>query len=133
VDKPRVVNDEIQFMVNSYRKNNEIKFLLERDGEFLLESEFGNENLYSFIPEKEGIYKLSVFISKDKDRENILKSYLNFEVKNEYVVVLDAGHGGEELGAKSFDGILEKDINLSICNYVSELLGNVEKVKVKNT
>ena len=133
VDKPRVVNDEIQFMVNSYRKNNEIKFLLERDGEFLLESEFGNENLYSFIPEKEGIYKLNVFISKDKDRENILKSYLNFEVKNEYVVVLDAGHGGEELGAKSFDGILEKDINLSICNYISELLGNVEKVKVKNT
>lgn len=37
-------------------------------------------------------------------------------------VVVDAGHGGEDGGAVSENGILEKDINLNIANNMSDLL-----------
>lgn len=37
-------------------------------------------------------------------------------------VVLDAGHGGEDGGAVGVNGILEKDINLSVTVLVGELL-----------
>jgi N-acetylmuramoyl-L-alanine amidase len=39
-------------------------------------------------------------------------------------VVIDAGHGGKDLGAKSADNILEKDIALAICKKVKELNNN---------
>ena len=38
------------------------------------------------------------------------------------VIVIDAGHGGEDGGASSSSGILEKDINLSISMKVKSLL-----------
>lgn len=133
IDKPKVVKDKIDFMVNSYSKDNEFKFSLQRDGEFILEGDFGKETSYSFTPEKEGIYRVNLIICKGNNHEEVLKSYLNFEVKDKYVVVLDAGHGGVELGAKGVDDILEKNINLSICNYVTEMLKDEEKIEVKNT
>ncbi len=34
--------------------------------------------------------------------------------KNSYIVILDAGHGGEDGGASSDSGIVEKNLNLSI-------------------
>ena len=39
-----------------------------------------------------------------------------------FTVVLDAGHGGEDPGAVSGDGIYEKDINLDIAIIVGEML-----------
>lgn len=38
------------------------------------------------------------------------------------VIIIDAGHGGEDGGASSSQGILEKDINLSISMKVKSLL-----------
>ena len=41
---------------------------------------------------------------------------------NEYkdcIFILDAGHGGEDGGAVAYDGTLEKDLNLRICNNIS--------------
>ena len=38
------------------------------------------------------------------------------------IVVLDAGHGGEDGGAVSSTGIIEKDLNLSIALQLCELL-----------
>lgn len=43
-----------------------------------------------------------------------------FEKKG--LVVLDAGHGGEDGGSSSADGILEKDINLAIALQLEEYL-----------
>ena len=37
-------------------------------------------------------------------------------------VIIDAGHGGEDGGTSSDDGILEKDINLSVSLYIAEIL-----------
>ena len=42
-------------------------------------------------------------------------------VKTMPTIVIDAGHGGEDGGAVSDSGVLEKDINLSIANYTSAL------------
>lgn len=130
--KPKVVNEKIEFKVDNYEKN-DIKFLVEKDGEFLLERDFSSDGSYSFVPEKEGIYKLNIIISKGKNRDKTLRSHLNFKVKNNYIVVLDAGHGGEELGAKSPNGFLEKNINLSICNHINNFFKNIDKVDIKNT
>ncbi len=38
------------------------------------------------------------------------------------LVVIDAGHGGDDLGAHGPDGILEKEIVLSVAEYLDELL-----------
>ena len=41
---------------------------------------------------------------------------------NEIRFVIDAGHGGEDAGAISADGTLEKDLNLEIASLISGLL-----------
>lgn len=38
------------------------------------------------------------------------------------IIVLDPGHGGEDGGASSKSGILEKDINLSVAKHLRDLL-----------
>ena len=49
-------------------------------------------------------------------------------------VIIDAGHGGKDLGAKSTDGIFEKDLNLAIAKKVKELNSNdaIEIVLVRD-
>ena len=42
--------------------------------------------------------------------------------QNTFVVVLDAGHGGEDAGAKGYDGIREKDVTLDVALLVGELI-----------
>lgn len=39
-----------------------------------------------------------------------------------FVILIDAGHGGEDGGTNSADGTLEKDINLSIAKYLKQML-----------
>ena len=43
-------------------------------------------------------------------------------INNKPKIILDAGHGGFDGGAVASDGTVEKDINLSICLYLAELL-----------
>ncbi len=53
-------------------------------------------------------------------------SYYEFKTvsadASEYTFILDAGHGGEDAGAIGINGVYEKDINLSICNMLGEVL-----------
>ncbi|MGN0490662.1 N-acetylmuramoyl-L-alanine amidase [Ruminococcus sp.] len=53
---------------------------------------------------------------------NIKVSVSTENVKSMPTIVIDAGHGGEDGGAVSDSGVLEKDINLSIANDTSALL-----------
>ena len=52
---------------------------------------------------------------------NIEVSVSSENVKSMPTIVIDAGHGGEDGGAVSESGVLEKDINLSIANDTSAL------------
>lgn len=46
-------------------------------------------------------------------------------LSNKYpVIIIDAGHGGEDGGTQSASGILEKDINLSVSEKLENLLKN---------
>ena len=40
----------------------------------------------------------------------------------EMLIILDAGHGGEDAGATGINGALEKDLNLSVVNILGEML-----------
>ncbi len=40
----------------------------------------------------------------------------------EMLIILDAGHGGEDAGATGVNGVLEKDLNLSVVNILGEML-----------
>ena len=42
--------------------------------------------------------------------------------KEKYLVIVDAGHGGDDPGKIGVDGVLEKDINLAIAKRVKTLL-----------
>lgn len=53
---------------------------------------------------------------------NIKINASNTAVRMTPNVVVDAGHGGEDGGAVSEDGALEKDINLAISNDVADML-----------
>lgn len=64
---------------------------------------------------------------------SVLVLYLSFNFKgdytsssavsNEFCIIIDAGHGGEDGGTSAADGTLEKDINLSIAKYLKSFLG----------
>lgn len=52
---------------------------------------------------------------------NITARTASDEIDDQPTIVIDAGHGGEDGGAE-VDGVLEKDINLSIANKLSDIL-----------
>lgn len=50
------------------------------------------------------------------------------------IIIIDAGHGGEDGGAGTDSGIMEKDINLAISKYLEQycILSNVNAVMTRN-
>ncbi|MBQ7861431.1 MAG: N-acetylmuramoyl-L-alanine amidase [Clostridia bacterium] len=46
----------------------------------------------------------------------------NFNSTAKPIIIIDAGHGGEDGGPQSADGILEKDINLSVSLKLNKIL-----------
>ena len=57
----------------------------------------------------------------------VRKSALDASVQNEEIptIIIDAGHGGIDGGTHSYDGTLEKDINLSIALMLRNILVNL--------
>ena len=45
-----------------------------------------------------------------------------FKESGDFVIVIDAGHGGEDAGAVAPDNTLEKDLNLEISTLIYSLL-----------
>lgn len=56
-----------------------------------------------------------------------------FAQKKEYVVVLDAGHGGKDPGKVGYRGVLEKDIVLKITKFIGKQLVKDKSIKVVYT
>ena len=54
-----------------------------------------------------------------------LASADNYSVENVPVIIIDAGHGGEDGGAVGIDGTAEKDLNLSISLKLNEILSAI--------
>lgn len=57
-------------------------------------------------------YRLSLYTAVEN---------LTYDYKSDYIII-DSGHGGEDGGAVSDDGILEKDINLEISRKLSDTM-----------
>lgn len=61
----------------------------------------------------------------------------NYSVENVPVIIIDAGHGGEDGGAVGIDGTAEKDLNLSISLKLNEILSamgyQTRMVRTKDT
>lgn len=55
------------------------------------------------------------------------------DIEKEFVVILDAGHGGEDPGATGANGLLEKDIVAKIAHQVREKLEPIPNIKVTLT
>ena len=49
----------------------------------------------------------------------------NYRAENVPVIIIDAGHGGEDGGAVGIDGTAEKDLNLSISLKLNEILSAI--------
>ena len=59
----------------------------------------------------------------------------NFKTVTKPVIIIDAGHGGEDGGTQSAEGILEKDINLAISLKLDKILTRYgfETVMIRDT
>lgn len=71
----------------------------------------------------------------NKDKQFDLEDE-NITQKKKYVVYIDVGRGGSDVGYETKDGILEKDLNLKISKLVSSKLssqGDVSVVVSRNT
>ncbi len=68
------------------------------------------------------IFCFSSFLIINKAEANII-SVISSQATDykDAVIILDAGHGGEDGGAVAFDGTVEKDLNLNVCRRISLL------------
>lgn len=74
---------------------------------------------------------VSAFIITE-DSDNVYISCVNVHDKYDKVVVIDAGHGGSDVGT-SWNGVVEKDINLDIVLKLKDLLDTYGGIKAYYT
>jgi len=73
------------------------------------------------------LFTIKIFSNKDNNNKN--KEKWDFDV-----IVIDAGHGGKDVGAIGINGVREKDINLGVALKLGRLLeSNMKDVKVVYT
>ena len=71
----------------------------------------------------------------NKDKQFDLEEE-NEDIKKKYVVYLDVGHGGTDVGYKTKSGVYEKDLDLQISKLVSSRLssqGDISVIVSRNT
>lgn len=86
-------------------------------------------NLYKILNVKQFAFTLCAVIVSAVLIFGIDIVYTNATSKTESdalpVIIIDAGHGGEDGGAQSSSGILEKDINLSISQKLEAIFNSI--------
>lgn len=71
------------------------------------------------------LFLFFIFTSYSNQKSGLpsdMSDLMTENTKNENIVIIDAGHGGEDCGAVGENGIYEKDINLSIAQTLSDML-----------
>ncbi len=58
----------------------------------------------------------------DVIQNNVMHQSVSEDVGEEPVIILDAGHGGEDGGAVGVNGVLEKELNLSLTRTLADFL-----------
>lgn len=122
-------NDEVDFRTDYDKKNNILKVVINKDIEYENELYEMNDNLLEYIKlskfkEKKNIYTRAEFKLKDKveyevlspENTKIIKLKLAHVPVNpeDVLIVIDAGHGGKDPGAKAVDGSFEKSYNIDV-------------------
>lgn len=96
------------------------------------------ENKVASKPLSPDNYRILENLKKIKDKKTIVKSVVKITKKRAVtkrkikspLIVVDAGHGGKDLGAKGHGGLLEKDVNLSIALRLKDILKSRYKYQV---
>ncbi|MDR7869242.1 MAG: N-acetylmuramoyl-L-alanine amidase family protein [Tissierellaceae bacterium] len=93
-----------------------------KDG-LIEEIEVIKDNLNTVIQVKYNKSILFEVLSNARDKNIIVKINRNLDVKpSERIIVIDAGHGGDDPGAPSVTGKREKDLNFSVANKLRQEL-----------
>ena len=126
--KPKIDNPDIQTFKLAREKNN-LKFT------FISKRSFNHKY---FLLEPDGKYGhryvLDIFMGKNLANKKIDKTPKKIK-KTNFIIAIDAGHGGKDPGAVGRGGTLEKDIVLSISKKLHKLLKkekNIKPVLIRN-
>ena len=122
-------NDEVDFRTDYDKKNNVLKVEINKDIDYENELYEINDNLLEYIKlskfkEKKNIYTKAEFKLKDKveyeilspENTKLIKLKLDHVPVNpeDVLIIIDAGHGGKDPGAKAADGTYEKNYNIDV-------------------
>jgi len=101
-------------------------FNIDNNDGFFTFSPFYNNKKLGFSTE----FQDNKFVCKIRKYPKINKNHPLKNIK----IAIDAGHGGNESGAKGCSGILEKDLNLKISNKLAQELANhgAKVIKIRN-
>ncbi|MFV0288830.1 MAG: N-acetylmuramoyl-L-alanine amidase [Mycoplasmatales bacterium] len=98
-------------------------YIFTKDNQLLYSEDIINETYYTITRDNKN-YKIEFFTNKKGYL--VYKKSLSKLPEDEYDIIIDPGHGGDDVGAIGVDEITyEKDINLEISQYLMEELSNL--------
>lgn len=120
----------VLFAEVSTKENSELNQRKARDTLQKLEIEFPNHELLDdayfavavLLPEKEIIYERILKDFPDSDSALKIRAKSKIEDKVLRSIVIDPGHGGEDLGAVGSSGVFEKDLVLDIAERIARII-----------
>lgn len=130
-------NDEVDFKTDFDKKKNILKVEINKDIEYENELYEINDNLLEYIKlsktqQKKNIITKAEFKLKEKVEYEILSPSDSKLIKlkltyipttpRDVMVVIDAGHGGKDPGAKAVDGTYEKNYNIDVARRLDKKL-----------
>lgn len=98
--------------------------------DFLTKALFTIINRNINIDWKEGKLQIGKeFANTNSEKTQNLSSITQYNLSG-FRIIIDPGHGGYDIGVKSKDGLLEKDLNLDIALRMKDILSQKEGVEV---
>ncbi len=133
-------DDEVDFKTDFDKKKNVLKVEINKDIEYDNELYEINDNLLEYIKlsktqQKKSVITKAEFKLKDKVNYEFLSSSNTKLIKlklthipdtpSDVLVVIDAGHGGKDPGAKAVDGTYEKNYNIDVARRLDRKLKEI--------